>query len=108
MAKSENRPETATSASGPSQTDEPTDSKFDIKDLGISAAIEALIIEYNAQSEVVEGIKQELEGLERYPIIFFENRKKFLYFAYTQTLEQCPVKLKFDVKVYFVYLDDSD
>jgi hypothetical protein len=101
MATLESPSEVETSSPAPSQADQSPKLTLDTKGLEESPVTTLLLAEHKEQSLVVEGIKQEIEALEQYPILFLEERKKFLYFAYTQTLNQCAVPLNFDVKVYF-------
>src|SRR5271156_63173 len=70
-----------------------------IKEARVSSILQGLLDEHKAQSVVVESLKSELNDLEQNPQLFFQNRKRFLYHAYTQTLDECKTELSFDVKV---------
>jgi len=75
------------------------DTNMLIKDVRVSSILQGLLDEHKAQSIVVESLKSELNDLEQNPQLFFQNRKRFLYHAYTQTLDECKTQLSFDVKV---------
>ena len=70
-----------------------------LKEVRVSSILQGLLDEHKTQSLVVDTLKSELHDLEQNPQLFFQNRKRFLYHAYTQTLDECKVDLKFDVKV---------
>jgi hypothetical protein len=65
----------------------------------ISSFLQSLLEEYKTQALIVETIKDELKSLEENPTAYFQNRKKFLYHGYTQSLDEFKTPLKFDVKV---------
>ena len=69
------------------------------KELRASSILKGLLKEHKAQSLIVESLKEELDHLEQNPFRYFQNRKKFLYHAYTRTLGECLFQMKFDVKV---------
>ena len=69
------------------------------EELRISAILRDLLNQHKAQSLVVQGLKVELDHLDKNPKQYFESRKKFLYHAYTQTLKDWSARTTFDVKV---------
>jgi hypothetical protein len=80
----------------------PEESPAEAKSLGklhASSILQGLLDKHRAQSLVVESLKEELKQLEQNPGLYFQNRKKFLYHGYTQTLAECQGQMKFDVKV---------
>jgi hypothetical protein len=74
-------------------------SNIPIKEVRGSSILQGLLDEHKTQSLVVESLKSELHELEQNAHLFFQNRKRFLYHAYTQTLDECKTQLNFDVKV---------
>lgn len=70
-----------------------------IKEVRVSSILQGLLDEHKTQNLVVESLKSELHELEQNAQLFFQNRKRFLYHAYTQTLDECKTQLNFDVKV---------
>ena len=70
-----------------------------LRKLRSSSILQGLLDKHRAQSLVVESLKEELKQLEQNPVVYFQNRKKFLYHGYTQTLAECQAQMKFDVKV---------
>ena len=74
-------------------------SNIPIKEVRVSSILQGLLDEHKTQSLVVESLKSELHELEQNAQLFFQNRKRFLYHAYTQTLDECKTQLNFDVKV---------
>src|SRR5271169_2395361 len=79
-----------------------------IKEVRVSSIIQGLLDEHKAQSMVVESLKSELNDLEQNPQLFFQNRKRFLYHAYTQTLDECKTKLSLDVKVLALHVKTDE
>ena len=73
--------------------------KSTLNKLPFSSILQNLLEEHKVQSLIVESLKEEIFYLEQNPLLYFENRKRFLYHAYTQTLAECQTKMKFDVKV---------
>ena len=69
------------------------------KKLHMCQNLEQLLEEHKAQSFIVSSIREELNRIHDDPRMFFQTRKKFLYYAYTQNLKECKNILKFDVKV---------
>jgi len=65
-----------------------------------SLFLQNLLEEYKAQTRVVNSLKEDLKCLEDDPATYFQNRKRFLYHGYTQTLDECKVPMRFDVKVH--------
>jgi hypothetical protein len=90
------------STAGTSKTlREETSASNDTKYLGKKLRIlQGLLEEHKAQSLIVKSLKEELDHLEQNPLLYLQNRKSFLYHAYTQTLDECLLQMKFDVKVY--------
>jgi len=64
-----------------------------------SLFLQNLLEEYKAQTRVVDSVKEDLKCLEEDAASFFQNRKRFLYHGYTQTLDDCRTRMRFDVKV---------
>jgi hypothetical protein len=79
-----------------------------IKEVRVSSILQGLLDEHKAQSVVVESLKSELNDLEENPQLFFQNRKRFLYHAYTQTLDECKTQLSFDVKVLTLHVKTDE
>ena len=84
------------------------DANMLVKEVRVSSILQGLLDEHKAQSIVVESLKSELNDLEQNPHLFFQNRKRFLYHSYTQTLEECKTQLSFDVKVLALYLKTDE
>ena len=74
------------------------------EELRISAILRDLLDQHKAQSLVVQGLKVELDHLDKNPKQYFESRKKFLYHAYTQTLKDWSARTTFDVKVTCLFI----
>ena len=69
------------------------------REVRVSSALQGLLDEHKAQSTVVQTLREDLSRLNENPTQFFENRKRFLFHAYTQTLKGCVNPPEFDVKV---------
>ena len=92
------------SAKGSSKTlREETFASNNTKSMGkeprVTSILQGLLEEHKAQSLIVKSLKEELDHLEQNPLLYFQNRKSFLYSTYTQTLDECLLQMKFDVKV---------
>lgn len=92
------------SAVGSAETlQEETSASNDTKYLGKKLRIlQGLLEEHKAQSLIVKSLREDLDHLEQNPLLYLQNRKSFLYHAYTQTLDECLLQMKFDVKVYLL------
>jgi hypothetical protein len=93
---------------GVEDTADRIDVGIDVGAIRVSSALQGLLEEHKAQSEVVKDLKTELIQLNEDPQKYFECRKKFLFYAYTQTLKDCPTSLDFDVKVRNFTLDSDE
>jgi len=69
------------------------------REIRVSAALQGLLDEHKAQSTLVETLREDLNRLNENPTQYFEDRKRFLFHAYTQTLKGCVNAPEFDVKV---------
>lgn len=76
-----------------------TNTKSMRKEPRVTPILQGLLEEHKAQSLIVKSLKEELDHLEQNPLLYFQNRRSFLYSAYTQTLDECLLQMKFDVKV---------
>jgi len=65
-----------------------------------SLSLQNLLEEYKTQTRVVDSVKEDLKCLEEDASTYFQNRKRFLYHGYTQTLDECKTRMRFDVKVH--------
>ena len=74
------------------------DTKSFGKELRVSSILQGLLEEHKAQSLIVKSLKEELDHLEQNPLRYLQNRKSFLYHAYTQTLDECLLQMKLDVE----------
>ena len=54
-----------------------TDTTSLSKELRVSSLLKDLIEEHEAQSLIVESLKEELDYLEQNPFCYFQNRKQF-------------------------------
>jgi len=86
-------------SSAPEQPKVLNDTKSIGKELRVSSTLQGLLDDHKAQSLIVDSLKEELNHLETNPLLYFQNRKRFLYHAYTQTLKESQSQLKFDVMV---------
>ena len=86
------------SASVPSVPSVPKEKKPETKETKISQNLQSLLVDHKAQSRIVQRLQDELNELKEIPERYLQNRKRFLYYAYTRNLDQCK-KLDFDVKV---------
>lgn len=75
------------------------DSKSVSKGNRVSSILQVLLDEHKAQSLVVTSVREEINYLKQNAKLYFQNRKRFLYHAYTQTLSTCQAQMKFDVQV---------
>jgi hypothetical protein len=73
------------------------------KELQVSSALQSLLDEHKEQSKVVQGIKDEISSLEREPFLFFQNRKKLLYHAYSQSLKDYEGEIEWNVQVIYLF-----
>lgn len=69
------------------------------KELRVSSILQGLLDKHKAQSLIIESLKDELNYLKKTPLLYFQNRKRFLYHAYTKTSAECQAQMNFDVKV---------
>jgi hypothetical protein len=72
-------------------------------DFQVSPVLQSLLDEYRAQTLKVESVKEDLKSLHENPELYFENRKRFLFHCYTQSLDQFKVPMVFDIMVSISY-----
>jgi hypothetical protein len=68
-------------------------------DFRASPVHQSLLDEYKAQTLKVESVKEDLKSLHENPELYFQNRKRFLFHCYTQSLDQCKTPMTFDIMV---------
>jgi hypothetical protein len=72
-------------------------------DFRVSPVLQSLLDEYKAQTLKVDSVKEDLKNLHENPELYFENRKRFLFHSYTQSLDQFKVPMAFDIMVLLSY-----
>jgi hypothetical protein len=69
-------------------------------DFRVSPVLQSLLDEYKVQTLKVESVKEDLKSLQENPELYFQNRKRFLFHCYTQSLDQFKLAMGFDIMVF--------
>ena len=69
-------------------------------DFRASPVLQNLLDEYKTQMLKVESVTEDLKSLQENPELYFQNRKRFLFHCYTQSLDEFKIPVGFDIMVF--------